>query len=93
MKYPVKSIDEFLGLLRHAKEDLPEVNAPALLIHSKKDRTIHFDNLQYIYSHISSTDKHKVELENSYHIVSIDVDKDIVFTEVEKFVKKIFQNS
>lgn len=90
-KYPVRSVDQLLGLLNHVREDLAEVTAPALLVHSRKDRTVHFDNLRYIYDHISSEQKEMLVLENSYHIVSLDVEKDQVFRKVISFVKTIVE--
>jgi carboxylesterase len=88
-KYPVKSIDQFLALLEHTRGDLPEVTAPALLIHARKDRTVHFSNLKYIYDHISSREKEKIVLEKSYHVISIDIEKEIVFNHILSFINKI----
>ncbi len=87
-KYPIRSVYELLNLLRHTKEDLPEVTAPALLIHSQKDRTVHISNLEYIYRHISSSEKRKVILEQSYHLISIDVEKEKVYQEIRSFVER-----
>jgi carboxylesterase len=88
-KYPVKSVDQFLALLEHTRGDLPEVTAPALLMHARKDRTVHFSNLQYIFDHISSQQKEMVVLEKSYHVISIDIEKEIVFNRILSFIKKI----
>lgn len=88
-KYPLKSVDQLLALLRHTREDLPEVTAPALLIHSRKDRTVPFDNLQYIHDHIASSQKKMVFLEKSYHVISIDVEKETVSTEIETFIQNL----
>ena len=85
-KYPVRSVEEFLKLLDHTRNNLHEVTAPALLIHSRKDRTIHFSNLDYIYHHISSAVKIKVALEYSYHILSLDVEKERVYSEIRNFI-------
>ena len=87
-KYPVKSVDQFLALLEHTRGDLPEVTAPALLMHARKDRTVHFSNLQYIFDHISSSQKEMVVLEKSYHVISIDIEKEIVFNSILSFIKK-----
>ncbi|GAB4377095.1 MAG: alpha/beta fold hydrolase [Calditrichia bacterium] len=89
-KYPVKSVDQLLTLMRHTKERLKYITAPALLIHSKKDRTVPFENLEFIFNHISSEKKEKLILENSYHIVSIDVEKNQVFKKVNEFISRLF---
>jgi carboxylesterase len=86
-KYPVRSIDQLLQLLTHTRSELNKVTAPALLIHSRRDRTIHFSNLQYIYDHIASRQKQMVVLQNSYHVISIDVEKQIVFEKIHNFIK------
>jgi len=88
-KYPVRSVDELLGLLEHTRQDLPEVTAPALLIHSRKDRTVHFDNLNHIYQHISSSRKEKFILEESYHVISLDVEKKRIFERISLFIKEV----
>ncbi|MBN2366135.1 MAG: alpha/beta fold hydrolase [Calditrichaeota bacterium] len=87
-KYPVKSVDQLLSLLDHTRIDLMEIIAPALLIHSRKDRTVNFENLNYIYNHISSEKKQKVILEESYHVISIDVEKEIVFEKIFSFISQ-----
>ena len=87
-KYPVRSVDELLELLHHTRQDLPEVTAPALLIHSRKDRTVHFDNLDHIYRHISSVRKEKFILEESYHVISLDVEKEDLFQKILLFIKE-----
>jgi carboxylesterase len=88
-KYPLESVVQLLALLKHTRDDLSEITAPALLIHAKNDRTVHFDNLRYIYDHISSQKKRKIILEESYHVISIDVEKEKVFKEVMKFIGTI----
>ncbi len=85
-KYPVKSVDQLLALLHHVRLDLMEVTAPALLIHSRKDRTVSYENLDYIYQHIASSRKRKVTLEHSYHVISIDVEKEQVYQEIKRFI-------
>ena len=87
-KYPVRSVDQLLALLEHTRLDLPEITAPALLIHSRKDRSVHFDNLQYIYNHISSIKKEMLILEDSYHVVSLDIEKEVVFQKIRSFIKE-----
>ncbi len=87
-KYPVRSVDQILDLLKHIREELGKVTTPTLLIHSRLDRTIHYSNLQYIYDHIASQQKQMVVLENSYHVISIDVEKETVFQNIYTFMSE-----
>jgi carboxylesterase len=90
-KYPIRSIEEVLKLLQETRRDLPKINCPALLIHSKKDRTVHFGNLDYIYDRISSEKKEKVVLSKSYHLISLDVEKDIIYKKINYFIDDVLQ--
>ena len=86
-KYPVKSIDQLLSLFRATRSELTKINAPALLIHSQKDRTVHFSNLDFIYNHISSRIKEKMVLDESYHVISIDLEKEQIYQKIENFIR------
>ncbi len=88
-RYPMRVIGQLLSLLKHTRQDLTDVTAPALLIHSRKDRTVHFSNLQYIYDRIASEKKELFILEESYHVISIDVEKEKVFQVVSDFINKL----
>jgi carboxylesterase len=87
-KYPVRSVDQLLQLFEQVRKDLPNITIPALLIHSRKDRTIHFSNLKYIYDHIASRMKETMVLEESYHVISIDVEKEQVFNRIDHFINQ-----
>lgn len=92
-KYPLSSLDEFLKLIAAVKADLPNVTAPALLIHSNRDHTITVENVHYIYSQINSRDKNLLVLDDSYHVISVDVDRERIFSECERFIKSVFDSS
>jgi carboxylesterase len=88
-KYPVQSVEEFIKLLNYTRSNLQKVTAPALLVHSRKDHTIHFSNLDYIYRNISSLIKERVILEDSYHIISLDVEREKVNEKMRNFLGQI----
>ncbi len=89
-KYPVTAVEEFVKLLNVTRNSLWKVNAPALLFHSRKDRTIHFSNQNYIYQHISSKQKEKVVLEKSYHLISLDLEREEIFKKIRGFLSLLF---
>lgn len=88
-KYPLKSIDDLLQILSFARENLPGIKDPLLLIHSKFDHTVTFKNMDYIYNHVSSPIKEKLALEKSYHIISLDHEKALVFQTACDFLEKL----
>jgi carboxylesterase len=83
---------EFLKLLDFVKTELPKVKAPSLVIHSRRDHTITFDNLEYIASNISSSLVRTLTLENSYHVISVDEEKALIFDTIEKFIRDILKS-
>jgi len=88
-KYPLKSIDDFLHMVSFARENLSKVNDPILLIHSRQDHTVTFKNMDYIYNHVSSQVKEKLVLEKSYHIISLDNEKEVIFETANDFLEKL----
>lgn len=91
-KYPIKSLVEFLRLLDFVKTELPSVKTPSLVIHSRRDHTITFDNLEYIANNISSSLVRTLTLENSYHVISVDEEKVLIFDTIEKFMRDILKS-
>ena len=88
-RYPLSSLIQFLELIKHVRDELPRIVSPALLIHSKQDNTIAYENLSRIAGAISSELKETLTLEKSYHIVSVDAEKELVFESIDRFAKRI----
>ena len=88
-KYPIKSVEEFLNLLKFTKENLNLIKDPLMLIHSKRDHTVTYENLDYIFNNVSSVIKNKITLQNSYHIISLDQEKTAVFQNIFNFLKEL----
>ena len=75
--------------------DLPEVTQPILIMHAKSDHAVAFSNSTIIFDEIGSKDKLKIDLEESYHIITVDVEKERVRQEMLNFIKaqsKILQS-
>lgn len=85
-RMPLKSIRELIRFFQHLKNDLYDVYSPALIVYARNDHEIHPKSAKKIYNNISSTNKRILELKESYHIITLDIEKEIVFTEVEKFI-------
>ena len=68
------------------KDELALVKTPILIIHAKEDDMTSPKNAKYVYDNIGSTRKSLVLLEDSYHMITIDKEKDKVAEEVIKFL-------
>lgn len=87
-QYPTKAIIQLNNLLKALQCALPKVTAPALLMHALKDLGVSPDNMDKIYNQLGTADhlKNKIWLENSGHVVTRDMDKDLVFHNILSFI-------
>lgn len=81
----VESLYQFIGVVR---KSLPLVTVPTLVAHSEKDEVVAHYSGKYIYNHVSSIQKEYLQLQKSGHIVTEDVEKDIVYERVRNFLQK-----
>ena len=90
-RYPTKAILELTKLLAAMRDSLPKLKAPTLLMHSKKDTGVIPENMNWIYRELGTpeSEKKKVWLENSGHVVTRDLDKKIVFESILGFINQV----
>ena len=86
-RYPLYAVDQLFQLVDHVRQDLPEIEQPILVVHSRQDHTIDFGNAQLIFDSVRSQDRQKLELERSYHVVTVDVEKEKVQAAVLAFIR------
>ena len=87
--FPMANLYQHQLLTKVVKKEIPQVKTPILLIHAREDDMVSIKNSQYAYDFIGSTRKSLVVLENSYHMITIDNDKDRVAEEAIKFMNSI----
>ncbi len=87
--YPTRSIIQLKKLIAEMQKELPGVTSPALLVQSRLDRGIPSDSLDQIFSKISSPDKTAFYVENSGHVVIREPDRELIFLEVKKFLRRV----
>jgi carboxylesterase len=81
-------IFELLKLSRFVrkKELIQKVVTPILLIHSEEDDLTSPRSAKVVYSGISSEDKDLIILNDSYHMVLYDNEKEYVFNKAVEFL-------
>jgi carboxylesterase len=87
-RLPTRSTHEMLGVCARAKAGLPSIHSPILVMHGRNDHTVHPDNAQYIYDNVGSTDKELVMLERSNHVITLDYERDEVYSRTSEFIKQ-----
>lgn len=83
------AIHEAELLIKTVKRNLHKVTAPALIIHSVEDDISTPRSADYVATHIASAKVHKIMLHNSYHMITIDNERERVADETIKFFDDI----
>lgn len=84
---PVPAIRQIYALMSVTRELLPRVTCPTLVFQSRDDHIVVPDNAPFIIEHIGAEDKRLFWLENSYHVATLDNDKELIATETLKFIQ------
>jgi carboxylesterase len=85
-RLPTSATQRMLRFLRRARSVLPGVDCPILIVHSRNDHTVGPYNAQTIYDSVSSQHKELVWLDRSYHVLTLDLDRDDVFARTYNFI-------
>lgn len=87
-KTPAASLYELFRLIREVKRELPAVTTPALILHSEEDDLTSTKNPDYVEEKIGSKVVRKIILDDSYHMMTIDNQKDRVAEETIRFFQE-----
>ena len=87
-KVSLSALGELLKLCSLVKEELPRIKQPALIFESREDHVVHPSNADYILEHIGSAEKELIWLENSYHVATLDFDKELIFEKTAQFMRR-----
>jgi carboxylesterase len=80
---------KLLDLSTLVRPMLPRITQPALVIHARRDQTCPMRrNVEYVMKHLGSAEKRAVKLEESYHVITVDSEKQRVADEVGEFVER-----
>lgn len=87
--YPMSCIYELLKMSKFAQKNMLKVKTPVLLMHAKEDDLTSPKSAEFVYKNISSSIREYIELENSYHLIVMDNDRDFVFEKSIEFMNKL----
>ena len=89
--FPMTCIYELFKLSKYVRNKalLREIVAPILLIHSKEDDLTSAKSSKIIFKNITSNNKKLIILNNSYHMVLYDNQKDFVYECVKEFLEDL----
>ena len=84
-KTPAASMHELFKLIREVKKELPTITTPALILHSREDDLTSTKNPDFVEEKIGSNVVRKIILDDCYHMMTIDNQRDRVAEETIKF--------
>ena len=87
-KVPIKAIHQLQKLMDITPAILPDIHSPVLGFVSVEDHVVPAENTDYIIDHIGSRLRERIVLLNSYHVASLDYDKEQIVKECHRFVQQ-----
>ncbi|MGB0062299.1 alpha/beta hydrolase [Candidatus Binatus sp.] len=86
---PLSAPLKLLDLSALVKPMLARITQPALVMHARRDHTCPMrKNVDYVMKHLGSAEKRAIELDESYHVITVDSEKERVVDEVAGFVER-----
>lgn len=92
--YPYMPVSLFYQnhlLTRHLLKRLPLITVPVQLIQAREDDTTSIKNSQIIHDGVNSGLKEMVLLEDSYHLITVDQERDKVADHMDRFYREAGQ--
>jgi carboxylesterase len=90
-RYPTRSILQLRKIINVMLKDLPAVKVPILMVQSHDDQSIPTDSMDTIFAKISSTDKTKMWVDHSGHVVIEEPAREQIFAATKQFIRRITQ--
>lgn len=84
---PLEGIQSLLSLIKHVEQLLPMVNVPLFIAQSKAEHTVKPESANHIYSKVASDKKEIMWLEKSGHVITLDVERQLLYEAVAKFLQ------
>ena len=82
---PVRALGQFLAFMRLVDDELPAVTAPLLIMHAVQDHTAPVGSAARLARRVATLDQRVVRLPDSYHVLTVDVERAQVAAEVGDF--------
>ncbi|MBV8773895.1 MAG: alpha/beta fold hydrolase [Deltaproteobacteria bacterium] len=84
---PLQAALNLVELSGQVRANLPELVQPTLVLHSRRDHTCPFaKNTDFLMTHLGSADKRLVALDESFHVITVDSERERVAQETLDFV-------
>lgn len=86
---PMSSMRDLSVLALVTRNLIDRITCPTMVVHPREDHTVPPENALEIIKAIKSDDLRLLWLNNSYHVATIDYDKDLIIQKVGRFFSEI----
>lgn len=86
---PLRAADSMFQGYKLLRPELSRVTCPVLLLRSTVDHVVDPSSARVILASVGSTDVDEVELENSYHVATLDNDAQQIFESSVSFIERV----
>lgn len=88
-RVPLRALREGERMLAEVGACLDKLSCPILVIHARDDEICSLESVKHVFDRLPQTDKTLVVLEDSYHMITIDNDRQQVVRSIDDFVRRI----
>ena len=88
---PVRALFQLDEIAQLVRAELGEVRVPTQLVHARQDHTAPFGCADEIARRLGGPAAQRIALEGSYHLVSLDIERAFVATQVGRFLESQFR--
>jgi carboxylesterase len=86
---PLKALASVRTFQRSVRAALPRVTQPLLCFVSRQDHVVLPGNTELVAAQVGSADVHVVWLERSYHVATLDLERQTIFDGSIEFVRRV----
>lgn len=86
---PMVSFNELMKVAKYTMENVRDIEAPIILLHSEEDNLTSIKSAEFIYKNARSEVKELVRLKNCYHVITLDNEKEQVAHKAVDFFNSI----
>ena len=88
-RIPLRALREADRMMKVARRYLQTLDCPLLIIHAREDEITTLESVRQVFDSLPEGNRQLAVLENSYHMISIDNDRQQVAALVAEFVQRV----
>lgn len=88
-RVPLRALREGERMMAAVRARLKDLHCPLLMIHAREDEITRLGSVQCLFDALPTCDKQLAVVENSYHMVTVDNDRQEVASLIAQFVKRL----